>query len=130
MPYISFAAPHLYDAGAPPLDDPTGMLHDAPGMLAPLGRQKRFAAWVGEQLRAAGRKVLGPQADESGWALQVNAEGGFVILFLGYEEKDAAFTVLIHGFDAQAAATSAYEDLQAILAKTDGARVVKADPDA
>ena len=130
MPQIVFSAPHLYDPDAPPLDDPNGMMHDTVGMLPSLGREKRFAFWVTDQLRATGRTVLGPHADESGWAVQINADGGFVVLFLGYEEKRAAFSVLIHGFDAQAAAVSAFEALKGVVETTEGTVIVSVDPNA
>jgi hypothetical protein len=115
MPEFCFFAPDLYDASAVPLRDPEGHLHDAPGVLAPLGRQRRLMVWLRDQLCAKGVTALGPHAGENGWALSVAADDGFVYVLLDPHGGGARPFELIVDF-AGAAEPEAEDTAQAVEA--------------
>jgi hypothetical protein len=131
MQLIWFEAPALDDPDAPPLDDREGLFHDAPGVLAALGRQKRLALWLRDQLRAKGIAVGGPQADEDGWGLQITGADGFVVASLIRKEgAQGVFGLHLMSLDADAETERTTDALEEIFSQSGETRLLEIDRDA
>ena len=94
MKDFTFRAPTLFDASATATVEEEDMLHDAPGVPVLLAKSRRFAPWLKSKLADKGYAASGPDMDEGGWAISVQAGGeGFVLVIAS--ATDGVFNMLV-----------------------------------
>src|SRR5262245_47705169 len=97
MKDFTFRAPTLHDATATASPQEEDAWHDAPAAAEHLAKTKKCALWLKSEMVRKGLAANGPYADESGWMIDVPADGGgFSLCILsGIVGDDPLFNLLV-----------------------------------
>jgi hypothetical protein len=105
---FAFDAPELYDPSARP------------------GRRKRLAVWLRDQLLAHDVPALGPHPAAEGWALSINADGGFVFVLLILNKNSPCEARIDYSGAAEVEAEDTARAVEDILAASPALRLLEA----
>jgi len=93
---FSFRAPTLFGASAKASVREEEQLHDAPGAVAHIVKNKRLAFWLASEMANNGLPAGDPGLDEGGWMISIPSDrGGFVLCIVSGSPHDDSLIQLL-----------------------------------